>query len=94
MRPAKAAFDDNPDGDPMSVLIAAESRGPAAVLAGHGGYGLAAFSAGVARACDLRIARAPTTDEPVHAVVSGRKTDSVRRRLARAATWVVPPPVS
>jgi hypothetical protein len=92
VRPAKPAFDDGPDGEPMSVVIAAESRGPAAVLAGHEGYGLVAFSAGLARACGLRITRAPTADEPAHAVVAGRKTDSVRRRLARAAEWVVPPP--
>jgi hypothetical protein len=91
LRPAKAAFDDDPDGSPMSVVIADESRGQAAVLAGHEGYGLAAFTAHLARECRLRIARAPTDDEPAHAVVVGRKTDSVRRRLARGSDWVVLP---
>src|SRR5436305_11067683 len=89
LRPAKAAFDDD-DDSPMSVVIADESRGPEAALAGHEGYALVAFTAGLARACGLRITRAPTDDEPAHAFVSGRKTDDVRRRLARGAQWVVP----
>jgi hypothetical protein len=29
-----------------------------------------------------------------HAVVLGRKTDSIKRRFAREARWVVLPPVS
>lgn len=90
-RPAKAAFDDDPDGSPMSVVIAAEALGPDAVLAGHEGYALAAFTAGLARACGLQITRAPTEDQPAHALAAGRKTDSVRRRLARGSQWVVPP---
>lgn len=91
VRPAKAAFDDAPDGSPMSVVIGAEARSPDSVLAGHSGFALASFTAGLARECGQRITRAPTPDEPAHALVSGRKTDGVRRRLARGSTWVVPP---
>jgi hypothetical protein len=80
-RPAKAAFDDDRDGNPMSVVIAAESRGPQTVLAGHVGFALVSFTAALARQCNLRVVRAPTTDEPAHALVVGRKTDSIKRRL-------------
>lgn len=91
-RPAKAAFSDDPDGSSMSVVLAAESAGPASVLAGHTGYALAAITAGLARACGQGIARDPRPDEPAHALIFGRKTDSIMRRLARGSTWVVPPP--
>lgn len=92
IRPSKAAFEDDGDGSPMSVVLAAESAGPAAVLVGHPTYALAAITAGLARACGQRVARDPVPGEPAHAVVIGRKTDSLRRRFAREARWVVPPP--
>ena len=31
------------------------------------------------------------SNEPAHAEVFGKKTDSVRKRFARAAVWVIPP---
>jgi hypothetical protein len=92
VRPASAAFDDDPDGQPMSVTLGAESSGPEYVLAGHERFALAAITAGQARACGLRVVRDPLPDNPAHALVIGRKTESVMRRLARGAAWVVPPP--
>ena len=92
VRPSSAAFDDDTDGEPLSIVLAAESDGPERVLAGHAGYALAAFTAGLARECNQGIARDPLPDEPAHALVFGRKTRSVRNRLAQSATWVVPPP--
>jgi hypothetical protein len=93
-RPSSAAFEDDRDGSPMSVVLAAESRGPESVLAGHEGYALASFSAGLARECRQGIARDPLPEEPAHAVVFGRKTGSVRSRLAKGSVWVAPPPTS
>jgi hypothetical protein len=83
-RPASMAFEDHPDGSPMSVVIAAECAGPGSVLAGHEGFGLAPFKAGLARQCGLGVARDPTPEEPAHAVVIGRETKSISRRLAEA----------
>ena len=76
----------------MSVVIAAESRVPERGLAGHARFALAAFKAGLARACHLGVIRDPLPEEPAHALVCGRKTASVRRRLAKASHWVVLPP--
>jgi hypothetical protein len=93
VRPASSAFDDDDDGSPMSVVLAAESAGPDSVLAGHTGYALAAFTAELARQCNQGVVRDPLPEEPAHALVFGRKTDSVKSRFAKRSTWVVPPPL-
>ena len=92
-RPSSMAFEDDADGQPMSVFLAAETPGPDTVLAGHAEYGLTSITAGLARECQQGIARDPLPDQPAHAVVFGKKTSSVKRRLARESKWVVPPPV-
>ena len=95
VRPSKAAFNNHPNGSPMSVVLAdrvtESGRDPSAVLAGHAGFALAAITAGLARQCEQGVAREPLPDEPAHAVVFGKKTDSVKKRLARGSRWVVPP---
>ena len=94
VRPSSAAFDD-PDGSPMSVILAEvlsqSGRALETTLAGHEGFALASITAGLARECGQGIAREPLPDEPAHAVVFGKKTKGVRKRLARAALWVVSP---
>jgi hypothetical protein len=95
VRPSSAAFENHPNGSPMSVVLAdaviASSRAPDAVLTGHEGFALAAITAGLARECEQGIAREPLPDEPAHAVVFGKKTNSVKKRLAKGSRWVVPP---
>jgi hypothetical protein len=75
----------------MSVVLGTESKGPESVLVDHPGFALASFKAGLARACQQGIARDPLPEEPAHALVFGHKTKGVRKRLAREATWIVPP---
>lgn len=95
-RPSSAAFDNDPDGNPMSVILAEAAleagRTPVVVLSSHEGYGMAAIMAGFARACGQGVARDPVPEEPAHAVVFGPKPKSVRRQLAKEAAWVLPPP--
>lgn len=91
-RVSSAAFDDDADGEPMSVVLAAEAGDPTGVLRGHPGYGVVAFEAGVARSRQQIVVRDPLPDQPTHGLVVGRKTDSVRRAFARAARWVRRPP--
>jgi hypothetical protein len=95
-RPSSAAFADDPDGHPMSVVlaevVAAAGRVPAQILLGHDGFALAAITAGLARGSGQGVVRDPPWDEPAHALVIGPKTKAVQRRLAKAAVWVVPPP--
>jgi hypothetical protein len=95
-RPTSAAFDDDPDGSSTSVvlgeLVFAGGRGPNEVLAGHPNFALAAITAGFARSLGLAVVRDPLPFEPAHALLVGDKTKSVKRALAKAATWIVPPP--
>lgn len=95
-RPSSAAFDNDPDGAPMSVLleeiVVAAGRVAPDCLIGHAGYALAAITAGLARTCQQGVARDATAEEPAHAVVFGPKPKSVQRRLAKRAVWVIAPP--
>lgn len=94
-RPSSAAFEDHPNGSPMSVILAdtlAETgRIPETILAGHEGFALVTFSVELARECGQGVARDPLPDEPAHAVVFGKKTQGVKKKLARGASWVVKP---
>jgi hypothetical protein len=94
-RPSSAAFDNDPDGQPMSVILSeillAAGRKPDTVLVGHPGYSLATISAGLVRACGQGIARDPLPTEPAHGIVFGLKPKSVQRRLAKESAWVLPP---
>lgn len=53
MRPSSAAFEDDDDGDPMSVyrrdIIDSEGGTVARVMAGHEGFALASLTAGQVR---------------------------------------------
>ncbi|MBI3696222.1 MAG: hypothetical protein HY238_15470 [Acidobacteria bacterium] len=95
IRPSSAAFDNHPDGSAMSVLLGNEMTaagcGPEAALAGHERFALAAITAHLARSCGQGIARDPLPDAPAHAVVFGEKTRLIRKKLAMAAYWVIPP---
>ena len=94
-RISKAAFEDNPDGTPMSVVLGQEvleaERDALSVLTGYETFCLASVTAGLARLLKQGIIRSPCDDEPAHAEVFGKKTDSVRKNFARAATWIIGP---
>ena len=95
-RISKAAFEDHPDGSPMSVFLAdevlASGRDAQSIVAGFENFCLAAVTAGLARSLNQGISRKPLDDEPAHAEVFGKKTDSVRKRFAQRAVWVIGPP--
>ncbi len=95
VRISKAAFEDHPNGSPMSVTLAAESlaidRGPEVEIEGLEGFCLASVTAALARKLKQGIARRPREDNPAHAEVFGKKTDSVRKNFRKNATWVIAP---
>jgi hypothetical protein len=93
IRPSSAAFEDDPDGAPMSAYLGNECKDPQIALAGHEGFGLVAITAKMARECNQIIVRQPVTGPPGHVVVVGKKTDSVRKKFARAAAkrWIFRP---
>ena len=96
IRPSSAAFDNHPNGSPMSVILAdilaQTGRDPEAALVGHEEFALALITAGLARECGQGIAREPLPDEPAHAVVFGEKPKRVQRKLAKESRWIIPPP--
>jgi len=75
----------------MSVTLAAEATGTDVLLEGHEGYGLASFSAGVARTNNQRLVRHPTAADPAHVHVVGQKTSSVRNSFARESILLIEP---
>ena len=97
VRPSKAAFDNDANDSSMSVVLAdlvlASGRGPKHVLAGHERFALAFITAGLARSKQQRVAKDPIPGEPAHALVVGKKTDSVKRAMAKASEWVIPPEI-
>ncbi|MBM4092888.1 MAG: hypothetical protein FJ276_26295 [Planctomycetes bacterium] len=96
VRPSTAAFEDHPDGTPMSVVLGDEvlgaAREPQSVLTGHEGFGLVTFPAKVARANGQAIVRKPLDAEPAHAEVFGKKTTAVKKAFVKASEWIVRPP--
>ena len=97
-RPSSAAFEDDGDGDPMSVyrLDVVESEGGDAqrVMAGHPGFALASLTACQARSRLQTVFPDPQPEESSHTKVCGPKTDAVRRWFASQAVWVIEPPAN
>ena len=77
----------------LSDLMLASDRGPSDAIANLERFALAAITAGLARQLDQTVAHEPDEDEPAHAVVIGKKTSKVRKRFAKEAEWVIPPPL-
>lgn len=94
-RLSSAAF-QNREGDKLSVLledtVRETGRTEADILAGFDGYKLASIPAGSARDLGQAIVRAPEEGEPAHCHMVGKKSKSVKRRLARSARIIFPNP--
>jgi hypothetical protein len=94
-RPASAAFVNDKDGDPMSVVLAdvATALGitPADILFGHDGFALVAIRAETLAAHGLIAVPSPRLGEPSHGSIDMPVSKKVRRAVANAAIWVVPP---
>lgn len=95
-RPSSAAFEDDADGDPMSVyrLDVIESEGGEAqrVMAGHTGFALASLTAGQVRSRLQTVFPDPQPEESSHTKICGPKPDAVRRWFALQAIWMIGPP--
>lgn len=94
-RPTSAAFQDSRDKSPMSVHLTSELNRLGLpitnVLAGHEGYGLVWFTAQLARSLALAIVRDPQgAADPAHALVAGKKTEAVRKKLEGGSQWAIP----
>ena len=88
IRPTTACFTDN--ASPMSLYDSAGCGGVEGVMKGHEGFALVSFQAGDLKALGLEVKRT-THGGPGHCEAIGKKTGSVRTKLARLATWVIYP---
>lgn len=98
-RPSSAAFDNHPNGSPMSIVLGDTlkqlGRSNESALRGHEmTHSLAAITAQVARDGGQGVAREPTVDEPAHGVVFGNKSKKVRASMAKQAVWIIPPAIA
>ncbi len=95
-RPSSAAFEDDRDGDPMSVyrsdVIEEEGDDPKRVMKGHSRFGLVSLAAGFVRKKRQTVNPDPLASESSHAKVCGPKTRATRGSFARRCEWVIPPP--
>ena len=87
MRPRSAAFEDDGDGDPMSVyrrdIIDAEGGEVTRVMVGHDGFALASLTAGEVRSRHQTVFPDPLLEESSHAKICGPKPESTRRWFAK-----------
>lgn len=83
-RPSSQAFKD-----PEMSVDRAKYRPPDESIHQYPEYGLAGFDAALARELEQKVESQPELLNPAHAVVRGKKSKSVARRLARAASWVI-----
>ncbi len=94
-RVSSAAFRNQKNSEAFSVLIESvvldTGRNVVDVLNNYSGYGLASFTAGLARNCGQRIVPFPENNEPAHANVVGTKTKGISRRFASECRLVVLP---
>ena len=94
-RPSSAAFEDDEDGDPMSVyredIIEAEGSSVSRVMIGHEGYALASLTAGQVRSKDQTVHSDPLPDESSHAQVCGLKPKRTCCWFAMQSEWAIPP---
>lgn len=95
-RPSSASFKDHQNGTPMSIVLGDEldraDRHYNEVLIGHDEFALAYITAACARENNQCVARDPIPSEPAHGIVIGKKR-SASRKMAKAAEWVIPPPI-
>jgi hypothetical protein len=89
-RLSSQAFENSRDGSGTSVILADEST-LEEVLSGFNGYGLAAITAGAARAAQQGVHRVPLVDVRGHAQIEGKKSGAVRAKLVSAAEIIFPP---
>lgn len=96
-RPRSAAFEDDEDGDPMSVyrhsVIDLEGGDVRRIMVGHQGFALASLTAGQFRSKDQTVFPDPLPEESSHTKICGPKSESARRWFATQSAWVIAPQV-
>ena len=95
-RISSGAFDDSPDGSPMSIRVgdkmAELGLGYETVLSpeqAKEGWGLAALTAGVVRMHGQIVYYSDEPGEPAHGSVEGKKSPKVRKKLSASSRQLI-----
>lgn len=75
----------------IGVVLERHNRRPEDVIAKFPGYGLYRLTAGFVRSLGLGVVLDPTDEEQWHGSIYGKKTGSIKARLAVNGEWVVRP---
>ena len=85
-RPSSQAYvQGGPDGD-VSVYLASETT-PARITRDYPGTYVAEVEIGTIRSQGLDVERDPSQGGPGHCNITGRKTRSITRAIARSSRW-------
>lgn len=97
LRISSAAFDNDTNGSPMSVVLGDDvlraGRAANSVIGSLVNFGLASVTAEFLRNLDQGVTRDPIENEPAHALVHGKKSRSTRQRMAKEAVWIIRHPM-
>ena len=75
--------------DPELSVDRAKLREPRETISNFKDRGVASIVAGFARELDQQVLADPLPDNKAHALVKGKKTKSIARKLAQSAKWVI-----
>jgi len=74
----------------MSVYDSQSCGGLDRVTDGHADFGVVSITVGQLKACGLAVQRT-AVGGPGHCEAQGKKTQSIKRSLAKYAVWVIKP---
>lgn len=87
---SSAAYSNTSHTDDMSVNLARLTTSEK-TIAGFKKFGVAKFLAGFARGLNQKVIHDPTPDNHAHTTVRGRKSRSIRKRLADNSILILQP---
>ena len=87
---SSAAFKNTSNADDMSVNLARLTT-PKETISEYPHCGVASFLAGFARELGQKVLHDPILDNIAHSTVRGKKTKSIRKKLAKGSTVILSP---
>ena len=91
VRISSAAFKHYEMSVYLASVVTQTGRKSKDLLSNYPNYGLASVTAAVVRELDQIVLRDSTRKEPAHALVVGKKTRSVARRIRNKCEWIIKP---
>ena len=94
-RPTSLAFSNSSDGTPCSITLShklrEQNRDDLETIKGYENFYLVKIPVKTIKDIGLNIEEAPLPDEPAHGYITGINKKSHKKKLAKAAKWVIAP---